>query len=481
MPSSLKPLIPLVLITGALLTPPGALATSEGARAPMTDMPTLDDVLAARDRGDVQTLERAFERLEIALKEGEITSRRYIRPWLAFSTGNPDHRRMLDDWSETFPRSPHPHAAKGRTAYYVARIFRGEATTARTPRGAMKHARSEFAKAAAHFADAMARRPDHFAAAKGVHNVAPHGHRKSLRYAAERVLQQYMDKLDLMRSTVWTKMPQWGGSAEETVGYCTEAAAESDGAFTGDECLAVALTHGRTGKSRAEGYKRLTTAGEDRFLPEIADGFVFKRETEKIKELLERTGFIFWPREMLELPILPDQLRRHLTFWAKIDDGNPFIAQVGGRLAAVEGDVDRAADLFEHSFEVNPFREEIHQDRLKLFLIMRRYEKVLPAMEVTAKVMDGQAEGFIPTMMPVLDNLDFFSTGANGEEHENYACRLVALIETAEEWCTDTGGYPTYCSVATTRPVDDMTDQLRRNRAIWRDGSAQVRAACEAQ
>ncbi|MEM9764164.1 MAG: hypothetical protein AAF968_16925, partial [Pseudomonadota bacterium] len=156
----LRDAILLAAVGAALAVLPGDVGAAGNGDASATRLATLEDVLIARDSGDVEALEQAFDRLEAALKAGEITSRRYNRPWLAFSTGKFEHANTVDEWAAAFPQSPHPHAAKGRRAQYVGLIFRGEETVSRTPRGAMIHARREFRAARSHYTDALSKLPD---------------------------------------------------------------------------------------------------------------------------------------------------------------------------------------------------------------------------------------------------------------------------------------------------------------------------------
>ncbi|MEO0958365.1 MAG: hypothetical protein AAFY66_07860 [Pseudomonadota bacterium] len=448
------------------------------ATTPKDGLPTLEEVLVARNAGDHTALEEAFDRLEDALNSGVITSERYRRPWLAFGTGYGPHWDVMQDWAEAFPASPHPHAAQGIGSRYIARIFRGGASNRLTPEGALQLARESFRDAAEHFSEALARSPRHFAAARGLHALAPRGYRTRFTGYAGEVVARQMGKLDLMVSTVFDRLPQWGGSVEEVIAYCSEAAAGADGELTSDECLAVALTVGPSPRSKMEAFRRLQEAGEERFLFPVSLGILHQRNQAVTDAFIARTGYIFSPRQLVDLQVGHDELRRQFEFWDQIDGGNPFLMHVAGRVAAQRGDLGRAFQLFEHSFQIYPYDYKIHRDRLRLFIMLRQSPKVLPAMETAIETLEGQAEAIIPSMIKVLDNVDAFSFDADGTRHSRYSCRLTSLVEAIEAWCPAREGILSYCAVADTRPAQNLDAQLRRNRAIWQNGTESVRKTC---
>lgn len=430
----------------------------------------IEEMIALRDAGEFVTAQERLDALRTAIEEGEATWNAYSSLFTAFRTGQAHHVDFLESWRAAMPWSAHPEAALGFRALTIGFMFRGDDVPSRTPNNALKMARSLFETAHEHYGAALERDPDHLVASSGLVALSRRGFAGTYLQRAQQNVDDGADRVSRMKSGVKHRLPQWGGSVDEASRFCHEQAALSD-EFTADQCLAVGLVMGGpSGRALLQGAEVLLEADEALYAREITRALLFLRRADELIGLLERTGHRLNPDQLREAPI-HELIYDQYLFWFRIDPGNPYVAQMTARFAIMSGKAEDASEALDHAITVNPFDADIHADKLDLLLTTGDLGAVLPAMETASDATDGNADGYLRAIVPVLGSLDTFRDSLEGVHQREFECRISRLVQTAERYCATTGSRPSYCHV-----THDSAHNPYRD--LWMTAKSSLGAAC---
>lgn len=455
MPSFLARLVVAVAMAAGSPSAMAAPGTAPGAPtalppdAAITASPVdLDGIIALRDAGDIQGLERAFDGLQTALVAGEISASRYRRPFLAFRTGNADHAALSDRWVEAMPGSTHAYTARALAYNYVAYLFRGEKLPSRTSRAALQEARDSRYAARHWFETALRLEPDNLMAAISLEALHVRGERSALIDEARRTADRLDDAHSTMRRRLTAALPQWGGGRFGVIRFC-KGVAETTDIVTLEACHATAriYTADSFGQQR-EAMRELQAIDEQRYASEI--GFVLASTNmhDDIAPFAERTGHIYPRSRLRNLPLDVPFINEQMEFWTRIDPHDPDLMHGKARMALGLGDLDYARAAIDYVVGVLPHEPEPHVTRGRVYLALNEDVALLDVVEEAAAATEGNGDAMIPALLAILSDPERFAEGPHGAPHDDYQCRLRHLMEMTEDYCEGVGRRPSFCAHA---------------------------------